>query len=1573
MKKLISVICALAVLCALAVFSVSGAENAGVADGTRVATEAAAMVFPTDGTSLTADCPVCGVSATWLPLTPEVLGAGFTAPKANTHYYLTGSVEAAGVLFTMANSSTYTSCLHLNGKDLVSTGSRAIEGKAGKLNILGSGTVKGNGSDNYGNVATVRIYNKGSVNLYGGTYEKYDPAAATNTIGHGYAGGTISVYSGATVKSGTAGSAAYVDSRTGEKINATLNIYGGTIDATGSAAVAVVAEASSTSTEGKVTINMTGGVIKNGTGTTGGNVFIGKDATFNLSGGEITGGTATNGGNIYVAEGGIFNMTGGSITGGASTGTTLSSGVDDGGGNIYIYNSGVMNLRSGTVSGGKANVSGGNIYVGQSAELNVYGGEITGGKANLTSTNYLTGGGNIFVSRSATFNMSGGTISSGEANKGGNIGSTRSATLNLTGGIVEKGVAKAEGGNIFSNSYSTSNRVNINLSNVIIREGTTTAGPGGNLGISAVNLNIGEGTQILDGKAQGSSGRGGNVRIYGGSIVMTGGKLSGGTAAHSDGTDEVWVQGSSATNLSVMYMLGGVIEGEETKASSLRVDSLGRLYLGGDATVVDNKTDNAEIYGNGPVYICDGWSGSATIRFKTPGTVGTQMDTSALQVVTLDADRNATVGGSFSGKLKDFTNGVPLIGTGDANGSVAISGVAMVDAAGNVTMTADPLTDWATGNYAFIRLFSDYTLSDSADGLCIDLNGCDLTLSGSGNISVFDSANDTYQADACGKVVNNGTVTLNQDVTAPNGNRYLAVAEGSTTTMHRIDMNLTDVTLRTTAAGIYYKAKFVCDETLAAKVKSYGVVLSLADMPGEDFLTESDNNQYTIAKTPFASGVIVTSGSVFNIMKDSITDPAKNAARGEMDIYANPYICFDLGSDKILVADTKNAGKTESAEGFDGVAMSLHDVLTALDDNYFDYDADTQAQVDAFYKQWQEKGMADWEFVNVGQDVKRFNNGNLNFTAGSNVAKCPACGDEVTWTPVSQAADTTTKIGVAEAGAHYYLTENITFTGSGSTGFITGPTAQGTTACLHLNGHDLTSTKAAAIYSPYARMGVLNVMGNGTVSGNASGAGTTVYLSSQKASGAIHLYGGTYVKPASNSSSMVALINGGSIHVYDGAWLKGNGSGNAVYMDLAGNAATTFAVHGGKVTGGEVAVAEGAGSKARKFIVDGAAYIEEMVIRNLNVEVEISGNPVIDRIALKPNGMLTIGTLTKGAKIGVSTSGLFTKSFAEAADYLKYFYAWNTPDSISVTEAGALCYDINYEHYMTPYIRDVKAEAIADGEIHYYFMAAKGMVMSPTNGGDIDKWGDSCLVVFPNGETMLIDSGYAIQAPVIIGSLKRMGVTELDYLLITHPHGDHIGGAFSSDSNFLDEIQVKQAYYQDIQYSASWDGVLERKCAERNIPYTPLWKGNVLTFGEGDRATTLTMLWPGEEDLDLTIDATINKHSMVFRFDYGEHSSLFTADIYDYTDKKLIAMYTNGELDVDMMKVPHHGLGTNICSSALLQATTPEIAVATGSFDISATVTGRFDAVGTTLLEDRFHGYIHIASGRDGVMTTETE
>lgn len=1484
MKRILPILLAVLLLTAVLAVPANAAENADVAKGTQVATDAAKMTFPTDGAEHTATCPVCGVSATWTPLTPAMLSAGFTAAEANTHYYLTDSVEAAGAKFTMYNSSTYTSCLHLNGKNITNTSGVAIEGAAGKLNIMGSGIVKGAGAaDDYSSAATVVMGNKGSVNLYGGTYEKYDTAAATNTVGIGWGGGTVAVY-GATITGGTAGRAVYIDGTNGVT-SAVLNIYGGTIHNGGNS-----------------------------------NVYVEKNATLNMYGGIITGGKAASGGNIYV-DGGVFNLHDGIVTAGVATSN---------GGNVYVTNSGAMNMYGGTVSGTR------------DAE-----GNATGGKAQ----------------------------------NGGNIAIHTSCVLNITGGIVENGTAEREGGNIFAKpAYTTklAEYPKVDLENVIIRNGKTTASSnsygGGNLAFTRVTATIGKGTQILNGE---TASRGGNLRMFVGTLVMTGGEISGGIANRGTGYEEIHLEASEAKYPARMYMLGGVIENRETESEAIRVNAYSEFYLGGDATIVDNNPANPDLHiykasaGTGKLFICDGWTGSATVSSNAgTWTVGGVAPTAQFQVVTLDENRNATVGGSFTGKLKNIAAGAQLACTGDANGALTIGGLAVVDAAGNVTMTTDPLGLWATGDYAYIRLYNAYEITDPADGLWIDVNGCALTLSGSGTVNAFDTANDSYRAGACGQITNNGTVTVNSDVVAPNGKRYLALTD-DTTTMHAVSLRLTVVSLRTSSAGIYYKAKYECDEALAAKIKRYGVVVSTVDMPGTDFLVEWDDNKYTIAGsgTDFVSGKEVTSAIVNNIMKDSL-DATVNATRGEMKVYANPYICFDMGKDLIIVEDNENAGKMAGEAGFDGTALSLHDAMDLLDSAYMDYDATTRKLIDSFYEKWQQKGMADWTFVNIGSQASRVDNSPLEFAAGSTEAECPVCKTMVTWIPFGQSADTTTNIGTPANGAHYYLTEDITYTGS-SAGFIAAG-EKNETACLHLNGHDLTATAHAAVYSPYATAGVINVMGEGTVSGNRSGTGTTIYLSSKDAAGTINLYGGTYVQPASNTSSMTALVNGGSIHVYDDAWLKGNGSNNAAYVDKAGNAATTFAVHGGKITDGELATADGAATKSRTVIVDGRSYVEQITIRNKDTAVQIAGAPVIDYICMDTGVKLTVGNLVKGAKITVSAvNGAFTHAFEKAEAYKDYFYAWNEPDAIGVTEAGELSYDVNYEHYMTPYTGDVTNGGQGDGEIHYYFMAAAGMIMDPDNGGDKDKWGDSCLVVFPDGKTMLIDSGYEVQAPVIIGNLQRMGVTTLDYLLITHAHSDHAGGAFGETSTFLNDIKVNQVYYQGMS-DTTWDSRLETKCTEKNIPYEVIDMGDVLTFGENEKQVTLTMLWPGE-DIDKTIDAWQNKHSMVFRFDYGEHSSLFTADIYDYTDAKLLELYTSGELDADLMKVPHHGLGTNTSSVALLAAVTPDYAVATGSFDIPSTITTRYTNVGATLLEDRFHGYIHISSGTDGEMTVEHE
>ena len=54
--------------------------------------------------------------------------------------------------------------------------------------------------------------------------------------------------------------------------------------------------------------------------------------------------------------------------------------------------------------------------------------------------------------------------------------------------------------------------------------------------------------------------------------------------------------------------------------------------------------------------------------------------------------------------------------------------------------------------------------------------------------------------------------------------------------------------------------------------------------------------------------------------------------------------------------------------------------------------------------------------------------------------------------------------------------------------------------------------------------------------------------------------------------------------------------------------------------------------------------------------------------------------------------------------------------------------------------------------------------------------GDSTLVELPDGKVMLIDAGEASASQSVLNALDEADVDDIDYLVATHPHADHIGG-----------------------------------------------------------------------------------------------------------------------------------------------------------------------------------------------------
>ena len=127
--------------------------------------------------------------------------------------------------------------------------------------------------------------------------------------------------------------------------------------------------------------------------------------------------------------------------------------------------------------------------------------------------------------------------------------------------------------------------------------------------------------------------------------------------------------------------------------------------------------------------------------------------------------------------------------------------------------------------------------------------------------------------------------------------------------------------------------------------------------------------------------------------------------------------------------------------------------------------------------------------------------------------ECPLCGKvpEGGWIPMDQNTYGETAYSSTTDGVHLYLTEDIVYTGTNA--FITAPNRAGSLPkilCVHLNGHNLTATKARVLMGS---SGIVNMMGNGTVTGGATADtklynGSTVAINTNVGTGALCLYGG---------------------------------------------------------------------------------------------------------------------------------------------------------------------------------------------------------------------------------------------------------------------------------------------------------------------------------------------------------------------------------------------------------------------------------------------------------------------------------
>lgn len=198
--------------------------------------------------------------------------------------------------------------------------------------------------------------------------------------------------------------------------------------------------------------------------------------------------------------------------------------------------------------------------------------------------------------------------------------------------------------------------------------------------------------------------------------------------------------------------------------------------------------------------------------------------------------------------------------------------------------------------------------------------------------------------------------------------------------------------------------------------------------------------------------------------------------------------------------------------------------------------------------------------------------------------------------------------------------------------------------------------------------------------------------------------------------------------------------------------------------------------------------------------------------------------------------------------------------------------------------------------------------------------GDSIFIQSPSGTQMLIDGGRDSSVLRELSAVMQTSDRSIDYLLMTHPDSDHVGGLIEVFERYQIASLIRT---NNINEGPVGDLLAKKEANEKATTYIAR-RGQLIDLGAG---VALEILFPDRDVSQLES----NTASVVAKVTYGDHSFMLTGDAPKSIEEYLVL--THGEtLESTVLKVGHHGSRTST-SALFLAHVRPQVGVISAGAD----------------------------------------